>query len=186
MVAGRDTMKALLLLATMTLTACHLPNPYDTSPYPRTPAPTPPSGEPPQVPAPPPAEPQPAPETPVETEPQRPVREYQLSAASKALVTQAHSQAASGDVTTAAATIERALRIEPSNPLLWIELGRLREREGSYAQAESLGRKALSLATGDARVQSQAWQLIADALRSRGKAVEAREADLRAQELSPR
>lgn len=177
-------MKAFpLLLVTIALSACQLPNPYDTSPYPR--APTPPSGEPPQVPTSP-GEPTPAPQAPVETEPQRPVREYQLSAASKALVTQAQTQAASGDVSTAAATIERALRIEPSNPLLWIELGRLREREGSYAQAESLGRKALSLATGDARAQSSAWQLIADALRSRGKAAEAREADLRAQELSPR
>lgn len=178
-------MKALLLLVAIALSACQLPNPYDTSPYPRTPMPTPPSGEPPQVPTPPPAETTPAPPAPVETEPQRPVREYQLSAASKALVTQAQTQAANGDVSTAAATIERALRIEPSNPLLWIELGRLREREGSYAQAESLGRKALSLATGDARVQSSAWRLIADALRSRGKAVEAREADLRADELSP-
>jgi Flp pilus assembly protein TadD len=38
-------------------------------------------------------------------------------------VTQAQSQAASGNFPVAAASIERALRIEPSNPLLWIELG---------------------------------------------------------------
>lgn len=177
-------MKAFpLLLVTIALCACQLPNPYDTSPLPPRPSPT---GEPPQLPVPPTAETPQSQEIPAPAEPQRPVREYQLSAASKALVTQAQTQAASGDVSTAAATIERALRIEPSNPLLWIELGRLREREGSYAQAESLGRKALSLATGDARAQSSAWQLIADALRSRGKAAEAREADLRAQELSPR
>lgn len=173
-------MRAFLLLVTIALSACQLPNPYDTSPYPRTP----PSGEPPQVPVPP-AEPVPAPQTPAEAEPQRPVREYQLSAASRALVTQAQTQAANGDVSTAAATIERALRIEPSNPLLWLELGKLREREGSYAQAESLGRKALSLATGDARAQSAAWRLIAESLRSRGRAVEAREAEQRAEELSP-
>lgn len=174
----------LLLLVTLAVSACRLPNPYDTSPYPRT---TPPPGEPPQLPTPPPAEPAPAPtpSPPVEAEPQRPVREYQLSPASRALVSQAQTQAANGDVSTAAATIERALRIEPSNPLLWLELGKLREREGSYAQAESMGRKALSLATGDARVQSAAWRLIADSLRARGKAVEAREADQRAEELSP-
>lgn len=176
-------MRMWVLLVSLVLSACQLPNPYETSTS--RPAP-PPSGEAPQLPVPPPGETVPAPETPAEPQPQRPVREYQLSAASRALVTQAQTQAENGDVSTAAATIERALRIEPSNPLLWLELGRLREREGSYAQAESLGRKALSLATGDARVQSSAWRLIADALRSRGRAVEAREAEQRAAELSPR
>lgn len=173
-------MRAFVVLAMLGLSACHLPNPYDTSTPPRVP----PAGEPPQVPTSPPAEP--VPESPAGVEPQRPVREYQLSAASRALVTQAQTQAANGDGSTAAATIERALRIEPSNPLLWLELGKLREREGSYGQAESLGRKALSLATGDARAQSAAWRLIAESLRSRGRAVEARDAELRANELAPR
>ena len=79
-----------------------------------------------------------------------PPRQFHLSAASTALVAQAHTQAAGGDYGQAAATLERALRIEPDNPLLWIELGRVRLGENNPSQADALGRKALSLATGDA------------------------------------
>ena len=48
-------------------------------------------------------------------------------------------QAASGDFGQAAATLERALRIEPDNPLLWIELGRIRLAESNPAQADCDG-----------------------------------------------
>lgn len=58
------------------------------------------------------------------------------------------------------ASIERAIRIEPRHPALWIELGNLRFKEGDYAQAESLGRKALSLSAGDAALSARAQQLI--------------------------
>jgi len=177
--AMKLTLAVLSILAMGALTACNLPNPYE--PPPSSPVP-PPSGEPPAVPT------QPESQTPppAEQQPERPTREYQLGAASRALVAQAQTQAANGDFATAAGSIERALRIEPSNPLLWLELGKLRQQEGNFAQAESLGRKALSLATGDARAQSLAWGLIAESLRARGRAVQAREAEQRAAELQPR
>jgi Flp pilus assembly protein TadD len=95
-------------------------------------------------------------------------------------VGQAHSQTAAGEYSTAAATIERALRIEPENPLLWIELGKVREAEGNHAQAEAMARKALVVAGSDTRAQSAAWRLIAETLRARGRVSEAREADTRA------
>jgi tetratricopeptide (TPR) repeat protein len=101
-------------------------------------------------------------------------------------VDQAHAQVAAGNFVVAAGSIERALRIEPNNPLLWIELGRVRQAEANYAQAENLGRKALSLATGDPRTQSSAWRVIADSLRARGRAPEAREAEARADALVTR
>jgi len=100
-------------------------------------------------------------------------------------VTQAHQQAASGDTAQAAATLERALRIEPDNPLVWIELGRVRLAENNPAQANAMGRKALALATGDPGAQSSAWHLIADALRARGDNGGAAEADRRAASLAP-
>ena len=90
-----------------------------------------------------------------------------------------------GDFGLAAATIERAMRIEPDNPLLWIELGRVRYTAGDYSQADSMGHKALALATGDSQVQASAWKLIADSLRSRQRNAEAAEADKRASALSP-
>jgi predicted Zn-dependent protease len=134
----------------------------------------------------PPAEPQPpapvpetqAPEPPPPVQP--PPRKYRLSSASSALVTQAHAQVRSGDSVAASATLERALRIEPDNPLLWIELGRLRLNENNAVQADSMGRKALALATGDPAAQAGAWRLIAESLRAQGRNQEASEAQERA------
>ena len=113
-----------------------------------------------------------------------PAREFHLGPASTALVSQAHKQAATGDFGLAAATIERAMRIEPDNPLLWIELGRVRLTAGDNSQAESMGRKALASATGDPRAQASAWRLIADSLRALGRNDEAAVADKRANTLS--
>jgi len=124
----------------------------------------------------------PAPSIPVPRE--RPkVAPATLSPASKALVTQAQTQRKKGDLPGAAGSLDRALRIEPSNPLLWIEMGRLRMDQRNYAQAESMGRKALSMAVGDNRTQSAAWQLIADSLQARGKNPQAQEALEKAKEL---
>ncbi len=114
-----------------------------------------------------------------------PPKQFRLSAASQALVTQAHQQSAGGDYGAAAATLERALRIEPDNPLLWTELGRIRIGENNPAQAEAMGRKALALATGDSSAQSSAWHLIADSLRARGNNGEAVEAERRSAAASP-
>jgi tetratricopeptide (TPR) repeat protein len=107
-----------------------------------------------------------------------------LGPASKALVSQAEAQRKKGDLPGATVTMERALRIEPNNPLLWIEMGRLRMDQRNYAQAEGMGRKALSMSVGDDRTQSQAWQLIADSLRARGRNPEAQQAADRAKALA--
>jgi Flp pilus assembly protein TadD len=109
-----------------------------------------------------------------------------LGPASTALVAQAHKQMTGGDFGLAAATVERAMRIEPDNPLLWIELGRVRYTAGDYAQADSMGHKALSLAPGDPQAQASAWHLIADSLRSRQRNQDAAEADRHANALSLR
>ncbi|MGH8139810.1 MAG: tetratricopeptide repeat protein [Steroidobacteraceae bacterium] len=113
-------------------------------------------------------------------------RQFHLGPASSALVTQAHKQAGEGDFGRAAATIERAMRIEPDNPLLWIELGRVRFDSGDSSQANSMGHKALALATGDPQTQASAWRLIADSLRALRRNPQAAEADKRANALSPR
>jgi tetratricopeptide (TPR) repeat protein len=108
------------------------------------------------------------------------VREHKLSPASQALVTQAQKQTSTGNYPVAAASIERALRIEPGNPQLWVELGKVRKAEGNYPQAENMARKALTMASGDTKSQSAAWQLIADSYRARGKNQEALDAQKRA------
>jgi Tfp pilus assembly protein PilF len=134
-----------------------------------------------------PAQPPPQPPSPGATAPPpAPApRQFHLGSATSALVTQAHQQAAGGDTGQAAATLERALRIEPDNPLVWIELGRVRLAENNPAQADAMGRKALALATGDPAAQSSAWHLIADALLARGDNGGAAEAERRAASLAP-
>ncbi len=117
--------------------------------------------------------------------PAAPPKQFHLGAAASALVTQAHRQAAGGDTAQAAATLERALRIEPENPLVWIELGRVRLAGNDPAQADAMARKALALASGDPAAQSSAWRLIADSLRARGNNGEAADAERRAASLAP-
>ena len=102
-----------------------------------------------------------------------PPRENHLSPATSSLVTQARTLVSRGDLDGASSTLDRALRIEPNNPLVWIELGRLRLAENDAHQAEGCGRKALSLASGDRGTQAQAGRLLADALRAEGRNQEA-------------
>jgi tetratricopeptide (TPR) repeat protein len=127
--------------------------------------------------------PAPPPEQPTEEAPPPApvVREPVLSAASRALVSQAQIQLQSKNYPVAASSIERALRIEPDNPLLWIELGKVRQAEGNYVQAENMGRKAASMSVNTPKANASAWALIAESLRARGKNQEAQEASLRAQ-----
>ena len=114
-----------------------------------------------------------------------PTRQFHLGPAASALVTQARNQAGAGEYATAGATLERALRIEPDNPLLWVELGRVQMGEGNAAQADGMGRKALALARGDPVAEASAWRLIADSLHARGRTEDALEAERHAGSLAP-
>jgi predicted Zn-dependent protease len=173
----RTHLPAVAALACL-LSACTLtrPAPFSSPSPPAAPSPSG-SGQPaPGTPAP---GSQATPVTP-EKPPGPAPRQFHLGTASAALVAQAHTQAAGGDYGRAAATLERALRIEPDNPLLWTELGRVRLGESNPAQAVSVGQKALSLATGDPAAQASAWHLIADSLKAQGRNGEAAEAERRA------
>ena len=105
--------------------------------------------------------------------PAPPPHENRLSPATSSLVTQARALVSRGDLDGASSTLDRALRIEPNNPLVWIELGRLRLAESDAHQAEGCGRKALALASGDRGTQAQAGRLLADALRAQRRNQEA-------------
>ena len=109
-----------------------------------------------------------------------------LTPASEALVAQARAQRKKGDLPGASVALDRALRIEPNNPLLWIEMGQLRMDQQNYPQAENMGRKALAMSIGDDSTQSRAWELIAQSLRARGRNSEAAEAMERARAAAPR
>ena len=101
-------------------------------------------------------EPVPAPEAPVG------------SPAVVALFDGARADSAAGRLSNAAASLERALRIEPRNPRLWQELARVRLAQGDWAQAESVARRSNSWAGGDAALRAENWRLIAQAREARG------------------
>jgi tetratricopeptide (TPR) repeat protein len=133
----------------------------------------------------PPSQPTPTPPQPTPPAPQAP-KEFHLSAASAALVKQGRAQSLKGEYPAAIATLERALRIEPNNPLVWLELGQVHLSAKNEQQAESMARKAIALATGNPAVQASGWRLIGDAYRARGRDLDATEAYQKANAASPR
>ena len=151
---------ALLLIAA--LSGC-VPPGATRAPQPKAPVPV---TRPAPVPVPAPA-PAPAPEPPVAPPPAPPPAPVRIvppvSPASQTLLNESRSHSAAGRYPQAAASIERAIRIEPRQPVLWLELGNIRLKEGDHVQAESLGRKALSLSAGDAALSARAQQLISNA-----------------------
>jgi Tetratricopeptide repeat len=92
------------------------------------------------------------------------------------LVASARSEMAAGRLTNAAASLERALRIEPRNPHLWQELARVRLKQGDYQQAESVAARSNSWAGNDGRLRAENWRLIAQARDARGDAAGSRAA----------
>jgi Tfp pilus assembly protein PilF len=88
----------------------------------------------------------------------------------------ARADAAAGRLGTAAAQLERALRIEPRNPRLWQELARVRLKQADYAQAESTAARSNSWAGLDHALRAENWRLIAQAREARGDAEGARAA----------
>ena len=82
----------------------------------------------------------------------------------------ARADAAAGRLANAAASLERALRIEPRNPRLWAELARVRLKQGDYAQAESTAARSNSWAGSDNALRADNWRLIAHAREARGDA----------------
>ena len=87
-------------------------------------------------------------------------RSYNSSPAVAVLTKQANNQLTVGKAGRAAATLERALRIEPDNPLLWLRLAEVNAQQGKKSQAASMARKALNLAPGDAGLQARGQRLL--------------------------
>jgi tetratricopeptide (TPR) repeat protein len=92
------------------------------------------------------------------------------------LMQSARADTAAGRLSNAAATLERALRLEPRNPRLWQELARVRLKQGQYAQAESTAARSNSWAGSDTALRGENWRLIAQAREARGDADGARAA----------
>lgn len=93
-----------------------------------------------------------------------------------ALLAEADRQHQQGERERAAATLERALRIEPRNPLLWHRLAKLKLTQGQYGKAANFAAKSNSFAAQDRGLQAANWRIIATAKEQSGDASGARAA----------
>jgi hypothetical protein len=107
-------------------------------------------------------------------------------AAVVALLDHAEQQANDGDLQSAAMTLERAIRIDSRNPVLWHHLASVRLAEGNAEQAEGLAKKSNALAAGNYALQARNWGLIAEARRARGDTAGAQSAERQKQALQAR
>jgi Tfp pilus assembly protein PilF len=122
------------------------------------------------------ATPPPAPESKPEPPPPVVIPPKQENIAIAGLMESARADAAAGKLANAAASLERALRIEPRNPRLWHELARVRSQQGQHAQAENVAVRSNSFAGDDKALRAENWKLIAETRKARGDTEGARQA----------
>ncbi|MGZ8219749.1 tetratricopeptide repeat protein [Methylomagnum sp.] len=80
----------------------------------------------------------------------------------------AEASVASGDLDGAAATLERAIRLQSRNPELWHDLAQVRLKQGQPILAEDLAKKSNLHAKGNTALVRANWALIAEARRLKG------------------
>jgi Tfp pilus assembly protein PilF len=100
--------------------------------------------------------------TPFETQP------VSDNAAVVALADTARDDTAAYQYASAAASLERALRIEPRNARLWHELAQVRVFQEQYGQAESLAQRSNRFVGTDSELRSANWKLIAECRKELG------------------
>ena len=93
-----------------------------------------------------------------------------MSPASESLLAQARAQRNAGEPGQASMTLERAIRIDPDQPALWLELARVHFDDGNFTQAEQLARKAGALAPPAGPLRSSIDAVVEEARRRQGSA----------------
>lgn len=99
-----------------------------------------------------------------------------LSPAVGSLLASAEKSSYSGSLDSAAASIERAIRIEPRNATLLYKLAEIRMKQSNPRLAEDLAKKAMLLSGKDNRLKKQCWLLISNAKIMQNDATGAKEA----------
>ena len=97
----------------------------------------------------------------------------QTANATLALVSEARAASAAENHANAVAYLERAVRIEPRNARLWIELSAAHLANGNVTAAHQHARKAIALAGQDSALNRMAWLAFADVRDAQGSAAEA-------------
>ena len=106
-----------------------------------------------------------------------------MGSAASSLMSKAEQQQQTGDLAGAASTLERALRIEPRNALLWNRLANVRLEQQRYALASELASKSNAFAGSDNALKSNNWLIISSSRQASGDYAGAESARRRANEL---
>ena len=100
-----------------------------------------------------------------------------------ALLDDAEQAEAGGNPEVAAATLERALKIDANNALLWNRLAGVHLRRGDAQQALMMARKSNTLAAGNHELQLENWFLILAVMTETGNAEGTAEARRKIEDL---
>ena len=99
-----------------------------------------------------------------------------LSPVVGSLVVAANKNSDSGNIDSATTTIERAIRIEPRNAVLYYKLALLRLKQRKPKLAEDLAKKSAQLAGKDVSLKKHSWLLVAEAREKQNDTEGAKEA----------
>lgn len=85
-----------------------------------------------------------------------------------ALLDNAQQAVGAGQLHNAESQLERALRIEPRNAVLWHYMAKLRLHQNRFAEAAGFAAKSNSLAANQRSLRADNWRIIAHARQQRG------------------
>lgn len=109
-----------------------------------------------------------------------------------ALLSKARQASKNGALSSAENYLERALRIEPQNPTLWLYMAKLRLYAEKPQEALNLAKKALALSShmknthlsNRHTLEVDSWRVVAHAYQKLGRSVKAQNAQNKANSLS--
>jgi tetratricopeptide (TPR) repeat protein len=101
------------------------------------------------------------------------------NATTLALASAAETDRRQGNLEQAAARLERAIRIDPTNAQLWHHLALIRLDQKNHQQAEELAQRSNALVVGRSPLLAENWRVIAKARRAQGNEQGARDAERR-------
>jgi len=81
----------------------------------------------------------------------------------KSLLIDARGAASSGNISRAESLLERALRIEPRNAVLWHYMAKMELHQGQYNKAIGMAAKSISMVKNNRTLMADNWRIIAHA-----------------------
>ena len=103
----------------------------------------------------------------------------------KSLLVDARGAASSGNISRAESLLERALRIEPRNAVLWHYMAKMELHQGRYSKAIGMAAKSNSMIKDNKSLMADNWRIIAHAENWLGHLTKSQKAQEKADHLTP-